>query len=77
MSANPKLVVTPRVRTLEGAPVGLLLFNDQLIMKTEYRTKQGAIEAYIVSSGEFFWGDAPQTVQSQLRQRVQVVDVAY
>lgn len=42
--------------TLEDCPVGMFLSGPELCLKTEYRTSQGAIEAYIVSSGEFFWG---------------------
>ncbi|WP_133254288.1 hypothetical protein [Phenylobacterium deserti] len=45
-------------------------------MKTEYRTAGGAIEAYIASSGEFFWGDQPQTVESQAQQVVTPLEAA-
>ena len=56
---------------LGAAPIGLFIndFGD-LCLKTEYRTVKGAVEAYIVESGEFFWGEKPQTVESQLRQMV-------
>lgn len=58
--------------TLEACPPGLFIADayNTLGMKSEYRTEQGAIEAYIVESGEFFWGDNPQTVE---RQRAQIV----
>lgn len=58
--------------TLEACPVGLFIADacDTLGMKTEYHTDKGAVEAYIVESGEFFWGDNPQTVE---RQRAQIV----
>ena len=43
--------------TLEELPNGSLFkFNKTIALKTEYRTKGDAIEAYIIGSGEFFWG---------------------
>jgi len=45
--------------TLGNLPLGSLFLSDDykaLGLKTEYRTEFGAIEAYIVGSGEFFWG---------------------
>jgi hypothetical protein len=61
---------------LGAAPIGLFIndFGD-LCLKTEYRTEKGAVEAYIVESGEFFWGAAPQTVESQLQQKVTPVAI--
>lgn len=58
--------------TLAECPPGLFLADayNTLGFKSEYRTDRGAIEAYIVESGEFFWGDHPQTVE---RQRLQIV----
>jgi len=58
--------------TLESCPPGLFLAAayGTLGMKSEYHTDKGAVEAYIVESGEFFWGDNPQTVE---RQRAQIV----
>lgn len=40
---------------LIDAPVGLFMWNDTLCLKTEYFTN-GRVEAYVVSSGECFWG---------------------
>jgi ADP-ribose pyrophosphatase YjhB (NUDIX family) len=60
-----KLIKSKEYR-LEDLPVGLFLHGDTLCMKTEYRTEQGAIEAYIVSSGEFFWGGATPHYQPKL-----------
>lgn len=43
--------------TLEELDKGsLFVYRGTYALKTEYRTKRGAIEAYIVGSGEFFWG---------------------
>lgn len=57
--------------TLAECPIGLFLSaGGELCLKTEYGTNEGRIDAYIVSSGEFFWGDHPQTIASQ---RVQMV----
>lgn len=43
---------------LIDAPVGLFMFEETLCLKTEYANPQGGVEAYIVSSGEVFWGRA-------------------
>jgi hypothetical protein len=58
---------------LSSCPIGLFLCGDELCLKTEYGNNEGRIDAYIVSSGEFFWGDAPQTVASQRAQMVRPV----
>lgn len=34
----------------------LFLHNNTLVLKTEYKSDSGAIEAFIVGSGEMFWG---------------------
>lgn len=39
-------------------PVGLFLFGDTLCLMTEYSNEGCGREAYIVSSGETFWGGA-------------------
>lgn len=40
------------------APVGLFLFGDTLCLMTEYSSEGCGRHAYIVSSGEMFWGGA-------------------
>lgn len=61
--------------TLAKCPVGLFIHKSGgLCLKTEYGNNEGRIDAYIVSSGEFFWGDAPQTIASQRAQLVTPVD---
>lgn len=42
---------------LIDAPVGLFMSSRELCVKTEYFTN-GGVDAYIVSSGERFWGGA-------------------
>lgn len=60
--------------TLAECPIGLFVSADgELCVKTEYGGHPGPIQAYIVSSGEFFWGAQPQTVQSQWSQMVRPV----
>lgn len=61
--------MTRRVR-LRACPIGLFWFGDELCLKTEYGSNEGRIDAYIVSSGEFFWGERPQTIESQRAQLV-------
>ena len=57
--------------TLANCPIGLFMSADgELCLKTEYGNNEGRIDAYIVSSGEFFWGSAPQTIKSQRQQMV-------
>ncbi|HBB81970.1 MAG TPA: hypothetical protein DC031_01550 [Sulfitobacter sp.] len=43
---------------LDECPPGLFLAGDCLGFKSEYRNERGACEAYVVASGEFFWGGA-------------------
>lgn len=57
-------------RKLVNCPIGLFWCGDTLCLKTEYGNNEGRIDAYIVSSGEFFWGHAPQTIASQRAQMV-------
>jgi hypothetical protein len=43
--------------SLEELPAGsLFYYNNTLCLKTEYKSEGGAIEAFIVGSGEMFWG---------------------
>jgi hypothetical protein len=61
--------------TLDECPIGLFLSADgELCLKTEYGDNNGRVDAYIVSSGEMFWGAAPQTVQSQRAEMVTPVE---
>lgn len=46
---------------LIDAPIGLFLYDGQLVLKTEYSTVRSDTEAatpdcYIIDSGEYFWG---------------------
>lgn len=43
---------------LIDAPIGLFMFGETLCVKTEYANLQYGVEAYIVESGEIFWGGA-------------------
>ncbi len=43
---------------LDECPPGLFLAGDCLGFKSEYRNEKGTCEAYVVASGEFFWGGA-------------------
>lgn len=73
----PKIVVADGAPVMLGAaPIGLFLsVNGELCLKTEYRTAIGKVEAYIVSSGEAFGGSPPQTVESQLQEKVRPVRI--
>lgn len=64
------------VTTLAKCPIGLFESEGgELCLKTEYGNNEGRIDAYIVSSGEFFWGNPPQTIASQRKQLVSPMDV--
>ncbi len=60
--------------TLAQCPIGLFWCLGELCLKTEYGNNEGRIDAYIVSSGEFFWGEAPQSIANQRAQLVQPID---
>jgi hypothetical protein len=68
-----KLHVSKRRVRLARCPIGLFMHGDTLCLKTEYGSNEGRIDAYIVSSGEFYWGDAPQTIENQRKQLVRPV----
>jgi hypothetical protein len=44
--------------TLAECPVGLFMWRDTLVLKTKYCGRDGGIDAFVVSTGEFFLGDA-------------------
>lgn len=44
--------------TLAECPIGLFLYDGAICLKIEYGDNEGRIDAYIVDSGEFFWGGA-------------------
>lgn len=60
---------------LADCPIGLFRSESgELCVKTEYGTIGGRIDAYIVSSGEFFWGGAKRP-NDQRQVLVQPVDL--
>ena len=58
-------LVTTAPSRLDEAPIGLFMCNGELCLKSEYREPNGAVSAFIVESGEFFWGPSPQSVANQ------------
>lgn len=71
MATEIKLIVSsgPTV-SLASCPIGLFLSSSgELCLKTEYGANEGRIDAYIVSTGEFFWGG---TNSSREQRQVQV-----
>lgn len=62
--------------SLVACPIGLFVSESgTLCLKTEYGNNEGRIDAYIVSTGEFFWGTAPQTIANQRAQMVRPIDI--
>lgn len=53
-------------RRLWNCPEGLFFFGDTLCFKSEYMTLNAAgmyqTDAYVVATGEYFWGGAPTAV---------------
>ncbi|MFA7289594.1 MAG: hypothetical protein WC055_12025 [Melioribacteraceae bacterium] len=41
--------------SLEDCPIGLFMYKDTLVLKTEYGNNDGWLDCYIVDSGEKFW----------------------
>ena len=68
--AEMMVVSWKRRTTLANCPVGLFISHGDLCLKSEYGNNEGRIDAYIVSSGEMFWGSAPQTIASQRAEMV-------
>lgn len=57
--------------SLANCPVGLFVSGaGELCLKTEYGNNAGRVDAYVVSSGEMFWGEHPQTIANQQNQLV-------
>lgn len=73
MTARESWALTPATEkvTLADCPIGLFVNSFGCIcLKTEYGNNAGRIDAYIVDSGEFFWGEHPQTIENQRKQLV-------
>jgi hypothetical protein len=63
----------PEEVSLAECPPGLFWAGETLGMKSEYGDNRGRIDAFIVESGEFFWGKAPQTIARQREIRVRPI----
>jgi hypothetical protein len=80
MSDTNSLGATAQARqplTLLECPIGLFWWGETLALKTEYGNNDGRIDAYIIESGEFFWGPQPQTIASQRATMVVPVDTDF
>lgn len=67
---------------LKDAPVGLFLFGETLCLKTEYLTdNKGAgiaqTDAYVVASGEYFWGGVSNPIARENLMVTPVVDTRH
>ena len=63
-----KLVPDGELVTLEELPAGTLFsFSGDIVLKSEYTTEKGLIEAFILGSGELFCGGCPIEEQPQLK----------
>lgn len=76
MSEKIELIVSGgRTVSLASCPIGLFMSEGgELCLKTEYGDNNGRIDAYIVSSGEFFWGGTSEPIkQRQVQVRSVIV----
>lgn len=53
-----------RETSLEECPVGLFVCSGELCFKSEYST-DGRPDAYIVASGEYFWGGTDEPAEAR------------
>lgn len=76
MASEKRLIPCGEKVTLdELLPGTIFAFGDDCIaVKSEYRCKNGLIEAFIIDSGEQFWGGA-KTVKEQIELMVQPLEI--
>jgi len=66
---------------LIDAPVGVFVFRDELVLKTEYMTDIDGVyipDCYILSTGEKFWGGMKSTEDFKTKYNnldVEVIDI--
>ena len=51
-----EITIKGKVKLGELEAGKLFMYNGTIALKSEYFTEKGAVEAYIVGSGEMFWG---------------------
>jgi len=71
-SPSAPVVAEQVVTLLELDPGELFEFDGTIALKSEYRTEKGAVESYIVGSGEMFWGgtDTAEALNNLLVKRI-------
>ena len=76
MANEKRLIPCGKKVTLDDLPCGkLFAFGDDCIaVKSEYRCDNGLIEAFIIDSGEQFWGGA-HTAKEQNALMVQPLEI--
>ena len=66
-------MIVKSITTLGKLPVGsLFIFGTTLCLKTEYRSENSSIDAYIVGSGEKFWGGTDNPVDQKALEVIEV-----
>ena len=68
------LIKKRKVKLGELQPGKLFMYNETLALKSEYMTDNGAIEAFIIGSGEMFWGGA-KTPNEQAELEVREISI--
>ena len=69
-----EIAIKGKVKLGELKTGKLFMYNGNIALKSEYRTEKGAIEAYIVGSGEMFWGGT-STPKEQVQLEVFELDI--
>lgn len=62
---------------LEDLPSGsLFIHKNSVCLKTEYKNNNGTIDAFIIGSGEMFWGGA-KTSEEQAKIEVLPIEIDF
>ena len=69
-----EITIKGKVKLGELKAGKLFMYNGTIALKSEYRTEKGAVEAYIVGSGEMFWGGT-STPKEQVQLEVIELDI--
>jgi len=51
-----EIIIKEKTKLIDLKPGKLFIHNGTIALKSEYNTENGAMEAFIVGTGEMFWG---------------------
>ena len=67
-----KLIKKRKIKLKELPKGRLFKYGDTIGVKSEYRSESGAIEAFIIGSGEMFWGG---TAHASKQRELEVIEI--